>query len=67
MLRRWKKAMFLSIAVVVRSAVVPMARFSDRMRAKADALLPAFAIIVMLGGLMAANYAVSHTVVVAGR
>jgi hypothetical protein len=59
MLRRWKKALLLSIAVCVRSMVVPMARFSDRMRAKADALLPALALLALVGSLLACSYVTS--------
>lgn len=57
MLRRWKKALFLSIAVAVRSAVVPMARFSDLMRAKADGIL--LPVIVLAIAVSVASKAVA--------
>ena len=67
MIRRWKKALYLWIAARRRARALLWTKRADRMRAKADALLPLLAMGVMIGGLLAASYVSGHAVQVAGR
>ena len=67
MRNRWKKGLLVSIAVAARWTATQMAKLAESARTKADAILPAVALAVMIGGLVLGSYAVSHAVVVAAR
>ena len=57
----------MSTAVAARWAAKQMAKLAESARAKADAILPALALAVMVGGLLGGSYVASHAVQVATR
>lgn len=65
MFLRWKKSLLLSTAVAARWMAIRFARTADWARRHADSLLPAFLLVVLIGGLFAGNLAVSHVTQVA--